>query len=245
MAMFQRIDSQLGRLDGLVNNAGVVDMPSRVDEMTVPRLERMFRLNVIGSFLCAREAVRRMSTRHGHSGGVIVNLSSAAARLGSPGQYVDYAAAKGAIDVFTLGLATAMAYGQSVVTNEIRSQFAPSGTLRAGINYANPLLASRDEKTGELSGVAVDLSRELGRRLGVPVQLVGFDAAGKMTDAVKSGAWDIAFLGIDPARATEIDYSAAYMELEGTYLVPAASPLKTVEDVDREGVRVAVTSKSA
>ena len=144
-----------------------------------------------------------------------------------------------------IGLATAMAYGQSVVTNEIRSQFAPSGTLRAGINYANPLLASRDEKTGELSGVAVDLSRELGRRLGVPVQLVGFDAAGKMTDAVKSGAWDIAFLGIDPARATEIDYSAAYMELEGTYLVPAASPLKTVEDVDREGVRVAVTSKSA
>ena len=103
-----------------------------------------------------------------------------------------------------IGFATTMAYGQSVVTNEIRSQFAPSGTLRAGINYANPLLASRDEKTGELSGVAVDLSRELGRRLGVPVQLVGFDAAGKMTDAVKSGAWDIAFLGIDPARATEI-----------------------------------------
>ena len=98
MAMFQRIDSHWGRLDGLVNNAGVVDVQSRVDDMTLARLERMFRLNVIGSFLCAREAVRRMSTRHGHGGGVIVNLSSAASRLGGAGQYVDYAASKGAID---------------------------------------------------------------------------------------------------------------------------------------------------
>ena len=101
LAMFQRIDSHWGRLDGLVNNAGVVDMPARVDEMTVPRLERMFRLNVIGSFLCAREAIRRMSTRHGHGGGVIVNISSAASRLGGSGQYVDYAASKGAIYTLT------------------------------------------------------------------------------------------------------------------------------------------------
>jgi NAD(P)-dependent dehydrogenase (short-subunit alcohol dehydrogenase family) len=103
--MFETVDAKLGRLSALVNNAGVVDMPQRVDEMSVARLERMFRVNVTGSFVCAREAVRRMSTKHGGQGGVIVNLSSAAARLGSPGQYVDYAAAKGAIDVFTLGLA--------------------------------------------------------------------------------------------------------------------------------------------
>jgi NAD(P)-dependent dehydrogenase (short-subunit alcohol dehydrogenase family) len=103
--MFETVDAKLGRLGALVNNAGVVDVPQRIDEMSAARLERMFRINVTGSFLCAREAVRRMSTKHGGSGGVIVNLGSAAARLGSPGQYVDYAAAKGAIEVLTLGLA--------------------------------------------------------------------------------------------------------------------------------------------
>jgi NAD(P)-dependent dehydrogenase (short-subunit alcohol dehydrogenase family) len=118
MAMFQRIDSHWGRLDGLVNNAGVVDAQSRVDEMTVPRLERMFRLNVIGSFVCAREAVRRMSTRHGRSGGVIVNLSSAASRLGGSGQYVDYAASKGAIDTLTKGLALEVA-GEGIRVNQV------------------------------------------------------------------------------------------------------------------------------
>lgn len=104
-AMFQKVDARLGRLTALVNSAGVVDVQARVDEMTALRLERMFRINVIGSFICAREAVRRMSTRYGGSGGAIVNVSSAAARLGSPGQYVDYAASKGAIDTFTIGLA--------------------------------------------------------------------------------------------------------------------------------------------
>ena len=104
-AMFQKVDARLGRLTALVNNAGVVDVQARVDEMSVARLERMFRTNVIGSFICAREAVRRMSTRYGGAGGAIVNISSAAARLGSPGQYVDYAASKGAIDSFTIGLA--------------------------------------------------------------------------------------------------------------------------------------------
>jgi NAD(P)-dependent dehydrogenase (short-subunit alcohol dehydrogenase family) len=105
LRMFAQVDAKLGRLTGLVNNAGVVDVSQRVDEMSVARLKRMFDVNVIGSMLCAREAVRRMSTRHGGTGGAIVNLSSAASRLGSPGQYVDYAAAKGAIDVFTIGLA--------------------------------------------------------------------------------------------------------------------------------------------
>jgi NAD(P)-dependent dehydrogenase (short-subunit alcohol dehydrogenase family) len=105
LRMFAQVDAKLGRLGALVNNAGVVDRSERVDEMSFARLKRMFDINVIGSFLCAREAVKRMSTRHGGRGGAIVNVSSAASRLGSPGQYVDYAAAKGAIDVMTVGLA--------------------------------------------------------------------------------------------------------------------------------------------
>ncbi|HWH73296.1 MAG TPA: SDR family oxidoreductase [Methylibium sp.] len=105
LAMFDTVDRELGRLTALVNNAGVVDVAARVDEMGVARLKRMFDINVLGSIVCAREAVKRMSTRHGGAGGAIVNVSSAASRLGAPAQYVDYAAAKGAIDAFTLGLA--------------------------------------------------------------------------------------------------------------------------------------------
>jgi NAD(P)-dependent dehydrogenase (short-subunit alcohol dehydrogenase family) len=119
LAMFSQVDAELGPLTGLVNNAGVVDMPVRVDEITVARLERMLRINVIGSFLCAREAVKRMSTKHGGAGGVIVNLSSAAAKLGSPGQYVDYAASKGAIDSFTVGLAKEVAE-EGIRVNAVR-----------------------------------------------------------------------------------------------------------------------------
>jgi NAD(P)-dependent dehydrogenase (short-subunit alcohol dehydrogenase family) len=120
MAMFARVDRDLGRLSGLVNNAGVVDHAQRVDEMNLARLRRMFDTNILGSFLCAREAVRRMSTRHpGGQGGAIVNLSSAAARLGSPGQYVDYAASKGAIDTFTLGLAREVA-AEGIRVNGVR-----------------------------------------------------------------------------------------------------------------------------
>jgi len=118
-AMFEKVDAKLGRLTALVNNAGVVDVQARVDEMSVERLERMLRINVIGSFICAREAVRRMSTRYGGSGGAIVNLSSAAARLGSPGQYVDYAASKGAIDSFTVGLAKEVA-DEGIRVNAVR-----------------------------------------------------------------------------------------------------------------------------
>ncbi|MDM0121209.1 SDR family oxidoreductase [Variovorax arabinosiphilus] len=119
LAMFEKVDAKLGRLTALVNNAGVVDMKARVDEMSVARLERMFRINVIGSFVCAREAVRRMSTKHGGSGGAIVNVSSAASRLGSPDQYVDYAASKGAIDTFTLGLAKEVA-DEGIRVNAVR-----------------------------------------------------------------------------------------------------------------------------
>ncbi|HET7793986.1 MAG TPA: SDR family oxidoreductase [Rhizobacter sp.] len=119
LAMFKRVDAELPRLAGLVNNAGVVDMQSRVDEMSVARLQRMFAINVIGSMVCAREALRRMSTRHGGQGGAIVNLSSVAAKLGSPGLYVDYAASKGAIDTFTLGLAREVAT-EGVRVNGVR-----------------------------------------------------------------------------------------------------------------------------
>ena len=122
---------------------------------------------------------------------------------------------------------------------------APSGKLRVGINFGNVLLAGKDPKTGEPRGVVVDLAHELGKRLGVPIEMIPFESAGKMADAVKSGVWDVAFLATDPARAKEIAFSAPYAEIESTYLVPAGSPLKTIADVDRAGVRVAVSAKSA
>jgi len=119
LRMFEQVDAKFGRLTGLVNNAGVVDVTARVEDMSVARWKRMFDINVIGSLVCAREAVRRMSTRHGGAGGSIVNLSSAAARLGAPGQYVDYAAAKGAIDTFTIGLAKEVA-AEGIRVNAVR-----------------------------------------------------------------------------------------------------------------------------
>jgi len=128
LALFATVDKQLGRLTALVNNAGVIDMPSRVDEMSEERLRRMLDTNILGSFLCAREAVRRMSTRHGGAGGAIVNLSSAAVRLGSPGQYVHYAASKGAIDAFTLGLA------KEVATEGIRVNAVRPGIIDTDIH---------------------------------------------------------------------------------------------------------------
>ena len=119
LAMFEKIDAKFGRLSALVNNAGVVDQTTRVDAITYERLRRMFEINVFGSFLCAREAVKRMSTRYGGAGGSIVNVSSVAARLGGPGQYVDYAAAKGAIDTFTIGLAKEVA-AEGIRVNAVR-----------------------------------------------------------------------------------------------------------------------------
>ena len=119
LRMFEQIDAKFGRLTGLVNNAGVVDQRARLDEMDMARWRRMFDINVIGSLLCAREAVRRMSTKHGGAGGAIVNVSSAAARLGSPGEYVDYAASKGAIDTFTVGLAREVA-NEGIRVNAVR-----------------------------------------------------------------------------------------------------------------------------
>ena len=119
LAMFRAVDDRWGRLDAFVNNAGVVDVASRVDHMDADRLERMFRINLTGSFLCAREAVKRMSSVHGGSGGAIVNVSSAAARIASPNQYVDYAAAKAGIDILTRGLALEVA-AEGIRVNAVR-----------------------------------------------------------------------------------------------------------------------------
>ena len=119
LAMFARIDADLGPLAGLVNNAGVIDEQVRVENIGVARLQRMFAINVFGSFVCAREALKRMSTAHGGRGGAIVNLSSVAAKLGAPGWYVDYAASKGAIDSFTIGLAREVAM-EGVRVNAVR-----------------------------------------------------------------------------------------------------------------------------
>ena len=118
VSLFRQADGY-GRVAALVNNAGVVDRTARVDEMSAERVARMMTVNVVGSILCAREAVKRMSTKHGGAGGVIVNLSSVAATLGSPGLYVDYAASKGAIDTFTIGLAREVA-GEGIRVNAIR-----------------------------------------------------------------------------------------------------------------------------
>ncbi len=119
LAMFKAIDARLGRLTALVNNAGVVDVPARVEEMSVARWRRMFDINVMGTLVCSREAILRMSTRRGGSGGAIVNVSSAASRLGAAQQYVDYAAAKGAVDAFTLGLAKEVA-ADGIRVNAVR-----------------------------------------------------------------------------------------------------------------------------
>jgi NAD(P)-dependent dehydrogenase (short-subunit alcohol dehydrogenase family) len=128
LAMFAALDRDWGPLAGLVNNAGVVDVAARLDEMDSARIQRMFAVNVFGTLCCAREAVRRMSTQHGGKGGAIVNLSSAAARIGAAGYYVDYAAAKGAIDVFTLGLA------REVATEGIRVNAVRPGIIATDIH---------------------------------------------------------------------------------------------------------------
>ena len=125
----------------------------------------------------------------------------------------------------------------------VRSELAPSGKLRVGINYGNFLLVT--SMTPEPRGVAPDVGRELGRRLGVPVEFVGFDTAGKLGDGVRAGAWDVAFLGAEPQRAADIAFTAAYLEIPSTYLVPAGSPIRSVDEVDRPGVRIAVAEQSA
>jgi len=128
---------------------------------------------------------------------------------------------------------------------EVRNALAPTGTLRAAINFGNAVLAQKDPVTQEARGASVDIARELAARLGVPLALVTFDAAGKVFEALQGGAWDVAFLAIDPKRAAEIDFTAPYVIIEGSYMVRADSPLRAIEDVDRPGVRIAVGNGSA
>lgn len=126
-----------------------------------------------------------------------------------------------------------------------RSELAPTGTLRVGIHYVNVFLVTKDPDSGESRGVAIDLARELGRRIGVPVEFVGYANAARLTRAVSSGEWDVSFQAAEAERATEITFTAGFAEIDATYLVPAGSPLRTIADVDRERIRIAVPAKSA
>lgn len=127
----------------------------------------------------------------------------------------------------------------------VAGELAPGGTLRAGINLGNPVIVQRDPAGGDPRGVGPALARELARRIGAALRYVTFETAGKLADAARQGAWDVAFLAIDPERAAEIEFSPPYVHIEGTYMVRADSPLRAIDDVDREGVRVAVGLKSA
>jgi NAD(P)-dependent dehydrogenase (short-subunit alcohol dehydrogenase family) len=157
--LFQAVDEKLGRVNVLVNNAGIVDRGARVESMSAERIQRMLAVNVLGSFLCAREAVKRMSKRHGGAGGAIVNVSSIAAKLGAPGEYVDYAAAKGAVDTFTVGLA------KEVGADGIRVNCVRPGIIRTDIHLASgdPARVDRIGSTAPLqrAGEAEEIARSI------------------------------------------------------------------------------------
>ena len=131
------------------------------------------------------------------------------------------------------------------VTAALRSEFAPTGTLRVGLNMSNFLLTRTDAATGKPLGVAHDLGQELARRLGLPIQFVPHPNPGALADAANKNIWDVGFLGTEPQRANEIDFTAAYVEIESTYLVPAGSALKHANEVDRKGIRIIVPAKAA
>jgi len=146
--------------------------------------------------------------------------------------------------VIAFGLSTmAQPAGPVTMSEAARKELAPNGRLRAALNYSNFLLVSA--RAPEHAGVAPDLARELARRANATVEFVGYDNAGLVADAAATNAWDVAFIGAEPARANEITFTPAYVEIEATYLVPAASALQTIEDVDREGVRIATTARAA
>jgi polar amino acid transport system substrate-binding protein len=134
--------------------------------------------------------------------------------------------------------------GAQQMSSVARSELAPTGKLRVGINFGNALLTSKSS-TGAPGGIAVDLARELAARTGIPLEIVSYEAAGRMADGAKAGAWDVAFLATDPDRAQEIAFTPPYVEIDTTYLVPAGSTLRTLTDVDQPGIRIAVSEKSA
>jgi polar amino acid transport system substrate-binding protein len=131
------------------------------------------------------------------------------------------------------------------MTTDIKKELAPSGKLRVGLNYGNFLLVLKDSPDGSPNGIAPDLGRELGKRLGVPVEFVKFQQAGQLADGVRDGKCEVGFLGAEPQRANEIAFTKAYLEIPVTFLVPAGSKIRTIADVDREGVRIAVSARSA
>jgi len=131
------------------------------------------------------------------------------------------------------------------VSPAVRSELAPTGKLRVGLNMSNFLLTATDAATGKPKGLAADMGMELGRRLGVSVELVPFPNPGAVADAAKTGVWDVGFIGAEPQRATEIDFTAAYVEIEATYLVPPGSPITAIPHVDRPGIRIAISDRSA
>ena len=126
-----------------------------------------------------------------------------------------------------------------------KSELLSSGKLRVGVNLGNFLLVSKDPANGELRGIVPDLAQELGRRLGAQVELVSYPGAGQVADAGATNGWDVGFIGAEPQRAEQIAFTLAYLEIPATYLVPAGSPIRRLEDVDRAGVRIAVANKSA
>src|SRR5829696_7400664 len=146
--------------------------------------------------------------------------------------------------VFALAVLASCASAPTV-SPAAKNDLAPTGKLRVGTNFGNVLLTGKDPATGEARGIVIDLARELGRRLGVPVEFVGYASAGALSASTKSGAWDVAFLGAEPQRAQEIAFTAAYLEIEATYLVPPESRISAMSEIDRSDVRVAVPAKSA
>ena len=148
LRMFREVDEKLGRITVLVNNAGIVDLAARVDEMSAERMQRMFAINITGSFLCAREAVKRMSQKHGGAGGSIINLSSVAARIGAPAMYVDYAASKAAIDTLTLGL-----------SKEVGAEGIRVNAIRPGVIHTDIHASSGDPERADRIGASAPLQR--------------------------------------------------------------------------------------
>jgi NAD(P)-dependent dehydrogenase (short-subunit alcohol dehydrogenase family) len=159
LRLFETVDAKLGRLTALVNNAGIVARRARVDAIDAARLQRMFSVNVVGAFLCAREAIKRMSKKHGGPGGAIVNVSSGAARLGSPGEWVDYAASKGAIDTMTLGLSKELA-DDGIRVNCVRPGFVNTG-IHAGAGEPNRIERLRDGIPMKRGGEPEEVARAI------------------------------------------------------------------------------------
>jgi polar amino acid transport system substrate-binding protein len=153
------------------------------------------------------------------------------------------AATRAAAALPPLSGASVNAQAMTPMPDAARAELAPDGRLRAALNYSNFLLVS--SRSPEHIGVAPDLARELGRRAAATVEFIGHDNAGLVADAARDSAWDVAFIGAEPARAGEITFTPAYVEIEASYIVPAGSPIRSIDDVDREGVRIATTARAA